>query len=269
MQGHQEAPQLWEKHMDRILLSIGLRPMIHELYLYSGVVAGSRVLLLYQVVTFAVAAPSLSVASQIFILIDDKLTIPLKRLGLITLFNGIDVIQTQEYIKITCKLYLEWTCKKYYKEVLLPLKMKQDRNTFQKSHCDDYAHEEESVVYNVVHCSGDNARCKPGIIALLANAPDELAASSKWICKRWNKFIGVQNQLYWCSRCKAKKAVPYIHSIDDEENECRSEGDGMHAPIATGHHTSCRGKVVDVRYNYNNQIRQRWRWWRPGKQGWE
>jgi hypothetical protein len=63
---------------------------------------------------FAVATPSPSIATQIFDLIDDYLTIPLKRLGLITLFNGIDVVQTQHFIKISCKSYLECTpCAKY------------------------------------------------------------------------------------------------------------------------------------------------------------
>ena len=113
MQGHPEAPRLWEKHADKILRSIGLVPTTHEPCLYSGLVDGNRVLLLRQVDDFAVAASSESVASHVFDLIDDHLTIPLKRLGLITLFNGLNVEQTQYYIKISCKSYIERICEKY------------------------------------------------------------------------------------------------------------------------------------------------------------
>ena len=114
MQGHPEAPRLWEKHADKILRSIGLVPTTHEPCLYSGLVNGQRVLLLRQVDDFAVAAASESIiTSQVFDLIDNHLTIPLKRLGLITLFNGLDITQTKDYVKISCKTYIERICEKY------------------------------------------------------------------------------------------------------------------------------------------------------------
>ena len=43
MQGHPEAPRLWERHIDKILRSIGLVPTVHEPCLYSGVVNGNLV----------------------------------------------------------------------------------------------------------------------------------------------------------------------------------------------------------------------------------
>jgi hypothetical protein len=113
MQGHPEAPRLWEKHADRILRGIGLVPTTHEPCLYSGVINNHCVLLLRQVDDFSVAAASQSITSHFFDLIDDHLTIPLKRLGLITLFNGIDVLQTRDYIRISCRSYIERACKKY------------------------------------------------------------------------------------------------------------------------------------------------------------
>ena len=113
MQGHPEAPRLWEKHVDKILRTIGLLPTTHEPCLYSGLIDGYRVLLLRQVDDFAVATVSEQVASKVFDMIDDQLTIPLKRLGLVTLFNGIDIIQTKHYIKLSCKSYVERICEKY------------------------------------------------------------------------------------------------------------------------------------------------------------
>ena len=44
---------------------------------------------------FAVATSSDPLASRVFDLIDEHLTIPLKRLGLITLFNGLDITLMQ------------------------------------------------------------------------------------------------------------------------------------------------------------------------------
>ena len=57
MQGHPEAPRLWEKHADSILRKIGLNPTTHEPCLYSGSINNTRVLLLRQVDDFSVAAP--------------------------------------------------------------------------------------------------------------------------------------------------------------------------------------------------------------------
>ena len=56
-----------------------------------------------QVDDFAIAAPSESV----FDMIDNKLKFPLKRMGLVTLFNGMDVTQTADYIKISCSTYID------------------------------------------------------------------------------------------------------------------------------------------------------------------
>lgn len=38
---------------------------------------------------------------------------PMKRLGLITLFNGVDVVQSKYFIKISCKTYLEKVSKRH------------------------------------------------------------------------------------------------------------------------------------------------------------
>ena len=77
MQGHPEAPRLWEKHADSILRECGLTPTTHEPCLYSGLIDGERVIFKRQVDDFAVAVPSQRVANILFDLIDDKLTFPL------------------------------------------------------------------------------------------------------------------------------------------------------------------------------------------------
>ena len=115
MQGHPESPRLWEKHADKILRDIGLTPTIHEPCLYSGLIHGERVLFKRQVDDFAVGAKSERIANILWDMIDERLTFALKRMGLVDLFNGIDVKQTQDYIKISCETYIDRIMEKHLK----------------------------------------------------------------------------------------------------------------------------------------------------------
>ncbi len=62
---------------------------------------------------FAVATATESIANVVFDLIDERLSIPLKQLGLVTLYNCVNVEQTHSYIKITCESYISRICEKY------------------------------------------------------------------------------------------------------------------------------------------------------------
>ena len=66
-----------------------------------------------QVDDFAVATLSQQVANKLSKMIDNKLTFPLKRMGLVKLFNGMDVIQTRNYIKISVETYINKIMPKY------------------------------------------------------------------------------------------------------------------------------------------------------------
>ena len=107
MQGHPESPRLWERHIDKIIRKLGLTPTTHEPCLYSGVIDGKRVLLLRQVDDFAVGAPDAKTCDLVFDMMDKHLKIPLKRLGLVTMYNGVNIEQTKHYIKISCESYIE------------------------------------------------------------------------------------------------------------------------------------------------------------------
>ena len=113
MQGHLESPWLWEKHADAILRICGLVPTIHESCLYSGIVEGKRVIFKCQVDNFAVAAPDKRTANVLLDMLDDKLTIPMKRQGFLDMYNGINVLRTRHYIKVSCTFYLNKICEKY------------------------------------------------------------------------------------------------------------------------------------------------------------
>ena len=46
-------------------------------------------------------------------MIDDALMLPLKRLGLVDIFNGLDVLQTKDYVKISYSTYIKKISKKH------------------------------------------------------------------------------------------------------------------------------------------------------------
>jgi hypothetical protein len=109
VQGHPESPRLWEKHCDHILQKIGLVPTIHEPCLYSGYIDSEKVYFKRQVDDFAIACKEEKTATIIYDAIDFKLQIPIKRKGLLTLFNGLDVLQSRWYVKISVDTYLAKT----------------------------------------------------------------------------------------------------------------------------------------------------------------
>jgi hypothetical protein len=55
-----------------------------------------------QVDDFAIAAPDQRTSDILMDLVDDELTMPIKRQGLLDMYNGVDVTQTRHYIKIDC-----------------------------------------------------------------------------------------------------------------------------------------------------------------------
>ena len=56
---------------------------------------------------FAVACADKETAEKVIKAIDEKMTIQIKNLGLLTRFNGIDILQAKQYIKLFNKTYIE------------------------------------------------------------------------------------------------------------------------------------------------------------------
>jgi hypothetical protein len=76
-------------------------------------VNGRRIIFKRQVDNFAIAAPDSRTADILLDMIDNALSMPLKRQGLLDMFNGIDVTQTHYYVKINCHTYISKFCEKY------------------------------------------------------------------------------------------------------------------------------------------------------------
>ncbi len=104
---------MWEKHADAILHEVGLMPAVHEPCLYSGIINGKRVIFKRQVDDFAIAAPDAQTAYILLDMLDEKLTIPIKRQGYLDMYNGIDIYQTKDYIKIACNWFVKKCSEKF------------------------------------------------------------------------------------------------------------------------------------------------------------
>ena len=88
--------------------------MVHEPCLYSSHIEGDKVYFKRQVDDFAIACTEECIANIIYDAIDDELQIPIKRQGLLTLFNGLDVLQSRWFIKISMETYLTKTLLPYF-----------------------------------------------------------------------------------------------------------------------------------------------------------
>ena len=107
LQGHPDSPSLWATMIDGILRNhIGLKPCRHEPCLYAGIFEGQAVLFLRQVDDFAVSCKDPEIAKKVIDKISEKLSAPMKKLGVVDRYNGVDVTQTTDYIKIHSKTFL-------------------------------------------------------------------------------------------------------------------------------------------------------------------
>jgi len=114
-QEHPEAGALWERLIVRVLEGDELRfkSTTHERNLYHGTIDGELVLVCRQVDDFSVASKTLTASAKVLAIINKHATTEDKGIGLrdddgmTARFNGIDVHQTQDYIKLSCKTYID------------------------------------------------------------------------------------------------------------------------------------------------------------------
>jgi len=112
LQGHPEAARLREEHISAILKDAGFKNTTHEKNIYTGQFCGKKVLLVHQVDDFAVGCCQESTTNSVYSDIGAKLTLhneaeaPFEYLGLVDSFDGYDVLQTHDYIKLCAKSYI-------------------------------------------------------------------------------------------------------------------------------------------------------------------
>ena len=134
LQGHPESPRLWAILIDNVIKELNLQPCTHEPNLYytknyNG--TGKTVLLLRQVDDFAIACADKSTATDVIKSINSKMTIDVKELGMIDRFNGVDILQTRDYIKLFNATYIRkilqhhhWLTKEFPLSKAKPIPMK-------------------------------------------------------------------------------------------------------------------------------------------------
>ena len=107
IQGHPESPRLWNIHIDGILAKMGYTPTTHEPCIYVKHTPTESLYLLRQVDDFAFACDDVKTATLFWDELDTYLKAPLKReKGRITRHNGIDILQSEDGIKIYAETYL-------------------------------------------------------------------------------------------------------------------------------------------------------------------
>ena len=108
LQGHPESPRLWAKLIDNIIVKLGFRACKHEPCLYHHpAYKNNEIYFIRQVDDFAIGCKDKKVAEEIIDIIDEHMTIKIKHLGVITRFNGVDITQTRNYIKISNETYFK------------------------------------------------------------------------------------------------------------------------------------------------------------------
>jgi len=115
LQGHREAARLWEEHISAILKDVGFKNTRHEKNIYTGQFCGEKALLVglaCQVNDFAFGCRQESMAKSVYSNIGAKLTLhneveaPFEYLGLVDSFDGYNVLQTCDYIKLSAESYI-------------------------------------------------------------------------------------------------------------------------------------------------------------------
>ena len=114
LQGHPEAGVCFERLVNEILQNkMGFKNTTHEKNLYRGKHLGQDVLICRQVDDFAVASTDLKATQSVLAAINAEITTDDMGMGEITddgilsRYNGLDIHQTQDYIKISCENYID------------------------------------------------------------------------------------------------------------------------------------------------------------------
>jgi Reverse transcriptase (RNA-dependent DNA polymerase)/GAG-pre-integrase domain len=107
LQGHPESGALWEKFVNAVIAKHGFKSTIHERSLYQGTFNGHRMLICRQVDDLAIGCADPDAIRELVRTICRDDGIDLRDEGVLDSFNGVDVEQTDRYIKISCETYID------------------------------------------------------------------------------------------------------------------------------------------------------------------
>ena len=115
LQGHPEAGVLWERMITDILINkMGFKNTTHERNIYTGMVDGEEVLVCRQVDDFASGSKTRKAAERFLDLVREHVQaefagmgIEIPDKGMFQRYNGIDVFQTRDYVKLSAESYID------------------------------------------------------------------------------------------------------------------------------------------------------------------
>ena len=115
LQGHPEAGVLWERMITDILINkMGFKNTAHERNLYTGTIDGEEVLVCRQVDDFACGSKTRKTAERFLELVREHVQAEFAGMGvevpdngLFQRYNGIDVFQTRDYVKLSAESYID------------------------------------------------------------------------------------------------------------------------------------------------------------------
>jgi hypothetical protein len=107
LQGHPESGSLWADKVEAYLLKdIRFTSAVHEPCLYVGVFAEHPVMVGHQVDDFKIAAEAEETSRALITYLNTKITIEAEE-GIMSHYNGIDIVQARDYIKIHMETYID------------------------------------------------------------------------------------------------------------------------------------------------------------------
>jgi hypothetical protein len=188
LQGHPEAGALWEKHIVGILHNdLGFRSTVQERNLYQGYYLNEEIFICRQTDDFAIAAFSARAATSLIDAIGAKVDI--RDDGLLTKFNGIDVDQTCDFVKLSCSSYLH--------RVLKAHSWEQPNNRATDGH-------------NIIPISDESVKC----LSLAADGPAEHSPSHRTLEKdvgfSYRQVLGELIYAYVVGRLDIGYAITFL-----------------------------------------------------------
>ena len=107
LQGHPLSGALWERKINNILTGpeFNLRQTTHERNLLVGTFNGEPVLLCKMIDDISISAPTQETCTKLIAHLG-KQGIHIRDEGTATKFNGVDILQTRDYVGISCESYL-------------------------------------------------------------------------------------------------------------------------------------------------------------------
>jgi len=134
----------------------------HERNIYHGEVKGEVVFICQQVDDFAIASDTRAVAEYIVLEIDKRVSTTSKDIG--TKYNGVDILQSRDYIKLYCESYID--------KILL-------------SHGWSVPSPNESNCHNMVPLSPDAVSRLQSLVGPLENLAEHLELEKKMKFSYW------------------------------------------------------------------------------------